>query len=188
MQLNGSASAGRKALGREFEVEDDGRRIGRLDLVDHQVIAGARAQHALRRKDDLVPARGDVGGGQRRAVGEFDAVADLEGVGLAVVGRLRHLGAQIADDIGRRGRIVRVDANQARCRTARSRAPSRRCSRGARRSSAARRPGSYRSECRRVSALPRPRPRPPRLPPGPGSRPMPPSSNVVPDRHPSPSR
>ena len=43
---------------------------------------------------------------------ELDAVADLEGVGLAVVGRLRHLGAQIADEIGRRGRVLRVDPDQ----------------------------------------------------------------------------
>ena len=101
-----------KRAGREFQTEDDGRRIGRLDLVDHQIVAGARAQHALRRKRDFVKARGDVVGGQRRAVGEFNAVADLKGVGLAVVGRLRHRRAQIADDIRRRGWIVRVDTNQ----------------------------------------------------------------------------
>ena len=88
-----------KGRGREFEAEDDGLRVGRLDLVDHQEIALPRAEDALRRKDDLVPARRDVGRGQRRAVMEFDAVADLEGVGLAAVGRLRHLGAQIADEL-----------------------------------------------------------------------------------------
>ena len=51
-------------------------------------------------------------GGQRRAVMEFDALADLEGVGLAVIGRLRHLGAEIADEVGRSGRILRIDADQ----------------------------------------------------------------------------
>ena len=60
----------------------------------------------------LLPARRDIGRGQRRAVVEFDALADLERVGLAVIGRLRHLGAEIADEIGRRGRVFRVDADQ----------------------------------------------------------------------------
>ena len=62
--------------------------------------------------DDLLPARRHVGGGQRRAVVELDALADLEGVGLAVVGRRRHRGAQIADEIGGRGRIVGIDPDQ----------------------------------------------------------------------------
>src|SRR3984893_18520580 len=43
---------------------------------------------------------------------EFDALADLEGVGLATVGRLRHCRAQIADEVGGRGRVVRVDPDQ----------------------------------------------------------------------------
>ena len=42
----------------------------------------------------------------------FDAVADLEGVGLALLGWCRHLGAQIADKIGGRGGIVRIDPDQ----------------------------------------------------------------------------
>ena len=98
-----------EGAGREFQVKHDGRRIGRLDLVDHQVIGRPRAEHPLARKDHLVPARRDVGGGQRRTVVELDAVADLEGVAPAGVGRLRHLGAQVADEIGGRCRVVRVD-------------------------------------------------------------------------------
>ena len=101
-----------KSAGREFEMKDDSRRVGRLDLVDHQVIARARAQLAIGRKNDLVVARGHVGGGQRRAVVKFDVLADLECVGLAVVGRLRHLGAEIADEMGYVRRVVRVDADQ----------------------------------------------------------------------------
>src|SRR3984893_3731583 len=42
----------------------------------------------------------------------FDAVADLKGIGLAVIGRLRHRGAKVADDIGGRGRVFRVDPDQ----------------------------------------------------------------------------
>ena len=101
-----------EGAGREFEMEHDGRGIGRLDLVDHQVIGGARAEHPLAREDDLVPAGRHIGGGQRRTVMEFDAVADLEGVGPPGVGRLRHLAAQIADEIGGRCRVVRVDPDQ----------------------------------------------------------------------------
>ena len=97
--------------GREFEAEHDGFRVGRLDLVDHQVIALARAEHSLRRKDDLVPARCHVGGGQWRAVVPFDAVADREGVGLAAVGGLRHVGAEVADELART-RVLRVDPDQ----------------------------------------------------------------------------
>ena len=48
----------------------------------------------------LLQARRDILGGQLVAVVEFDVVADLEGPGLAVVGRLRHFGAQIAHDVG----------------------------------------------------------------------------------------
>ena len=33
-----------KRAGREFETKDDGARIGRLDLVHHQIVAGACAQ------------------------------------------------------------------------------------------------------------------------------------------------
>ena len=98
--------------GREFEPEEDRRGIGRLDLVNHQEIGDARAQDALGRKDDRPKCRRDIFGGQRRAVVKFDTLADLEGVGLAAVERLRHLGAEIAGEIGRRGGVVGVDADQ----------------------------------------------------------------------------
>ncbi len=101
-----------KRAGREFEMKDDSLRVGRLDFVDHQIVTGACAQLAVGGKDDLVVARGHVGGGQRRAVVKFDVPADLEGVGLAVVGRLRHLGAEIADEMGYVRRVFRVDADQ----------------------------------------------------------------------------
>ena len=60
----------------------------------------------------MLPARRDIGGGQWCAVVKLDSVAYLEGVGLAAVGRLRHRGAQIADKIGRRGRVFRVHPDQ----------------------------------------------------------------------------
>ena len=43
---------------------------------------------------------------------ELDTVSDLEGVGLAVVGRLWQLGAEIADKIGCRGRVFRIDPDE----------------------------------------------------------------------------
>ncbi len=101
-----------EGAGREFEAKHDSVRVGCLDRVDHDVEGLPCAGDAGRRADDLAPAGGDVGGGQRRAVMPFDAVADLEGVGLAAIGRGRHLGAEIADEIGRRGRVVRVDPDQ----------------------------------------------------------------------------
>lgn len=43
---------------------------------------------------------------------ELDTVSDLEGVGLAVAGRLWQLGAEIADKIGCRGRVFRIDPDE----------------------------------------------------------------------------
>src|SRR5437867_583907 len=43
---------------------------------------------------------------------EFNAFADLESIGFAVVGRLRHRRAQIADEVGGRGWVVWVDPDQ----------------------------------------------------------------------------
>ena len=102
--------------------------------------------------DDLVPAGGDVLRRQRRAVVKLHALADLERVGQPVVGRLRHLGAQVAPEIGGRGRVARIDADQhavERCRRVHAR---RRWFRGAHRDWARRRPGSCRSGRRRASA------------------------------------
>src|SRR5262252_2189028 len=39
-------------------------------------------------------------------------VADLKGVGLAAISRLRHLSTQVADDVGSRFRIVGIDPYQ----------------------------------------------------------------------------
>jgi hypothetical protein len=84
---------GEKGAGREFEAEDDGLGVGRLNLVDHQKVAGARREDALRRKGDRVKGGGDIGGGERRAVVEFDAGAELERPGFAVVAWRRQGGA-----------------------------------------------------------------------------------------------
>src|SRR5262249_28805505 len=62
--------------------------------------------------DDLPPARRNVRSGERRAVVELHALPDLEGVGLPAVGRRRHLGAEIANEIGGRRRIVRIDPDE----------------------------------------------------------------------------
>ena len=51
-------------------------------------------------------------GGQGRTVLEADILADRECVGPAAIRRLGNLGADIADEIGRRGRIFRVDPDQ----------------------------------------------------------------------------
>src|SRR5262249_9361080 len=101
-----------ECAGREFETEDHGQWIGGLDLVDHDIKTLARAGHTFGWIDDLVPARGYVVSGQWRAVMELDAVADLEGVGPAVIGRLRHRRAEIADKVARGAGIVRVDPDQ----------------------------------------------------------------------------
>ncbi len=100
-------------VGGEFQMEDDGGRdrAPRPCRPCTKLLWRALST-PWRRKDDLVPARRDVGGGQRRAVVELDALADLEGVGLAVVGRLRHLGAQIADEIGAVARVHRIGPDQ----------------------------------------------------------------------------
>ena len=50
-----------KCAGGKLQIKNDGVRIGRPDLVDHQVIAGARTQRAFSQENDLVEARGDVG-------------------------------------------------------------------------------------------------------------------------------
>ena len=44
---------------------------------------------------------------------ELHPLANFKGVGLAVVGRLWHVAkAEVADEVGRVGRIVRVDLDQ----------------------------------------------------------------------------
>src|ERR1700737_3584249 len=93
-------------------MEDHGRWIGSVDLVDHDKITLPGADDPLRREDDLVPARRDIFGCQWRAVGELDPLADLEGVSLAVIARLWHDRAQIADEIVRFARFVGVGADQ----------------------------------------------------------------------------
>src|SRR5207249_11564781 len=49
---------------------------------------------------------------QRRPIMKFHPVADFEGVGFAVIGGPRHLGAEVADKIAGRRRAFRVDANE----------------------------------------------------------------------------
>src|SRR5271165_5733909 len=93
-------------------MEYDGRRIRRFDRIDHLVIALAHTQYALRWVNDHFETRGHIGRGQRRPVVELDVIANLEGIGLAIIGRLRHHRAQIAYEIGRRRRIVRIDPDQ----------------------------------------------------------------------------
>src|SRR5260221_1224629 len=100
-----------KGVGREFQAEDNRQRIRRLDLVDHYIEALAGAGDALRWVDDFAPARGHVIRGQQRTVVKFDAVTDLEGIGLASIGRVRHLGTKVANKITWRGRVLRVNAD-----------------------------------------------------------------------------
>src|ERR1051326_5843948 len=51
----------------EFEPEHDRARVGRFDLVHHRVEGLPRAGNTGWRTDDTLPARGDIGGGQRQA-------------------------------------------------------------------------------------------------------------------------
>src|SRR5271165_282664 len=93
---------GQKRGGGELQTENHRGRVRRLDLIDHHEEALARAGYSLRWVDDLVPARHHVICGECRAVVPLDTVADLEGVGLSIIGRLWHLGAQVADEVGGR--------------------------------------------------------------------------------------
>src|SRR5581483_4789647 len=78
------------------ERDDDGVGVGRIDLVDRGEQALDRADRALRRRLHAVDRGDHVGRGERRAVVELDALAQLERVGLAVarllvrLGELRH--------------------------------------------------------------------------------------------------
>src|SRR6202023_1543884 len=71
-----------------------------LDTTPPHIAAARQAQLASGRENDLVVARRHVGGRQLRAVVEFDVWPDLEAVSFALVSRLRHRGAEIADEIG----------------------------------------------------------------------------------------
>ena len=117
-----------RADGRGQAVEEEGRRIGLVDLdgevriVDHLDLAprlvGGEAElgqdegRRLVELDHPLQRPGDVLGGQRIAGMERDAVPDLEGVGLAVVGDLPALGdvaLQVLDVVGRVGDQAVVD-------------------------------------------------------------------------------
>src|SRR5712691_10853232 len=78
---------------REIEAEDDSAGVRRVDLFDHHEMTLPRAGDAFRRVDEFLPARRHVRCGEGRAVMKFDAVADLEAVGAALVRRLWHFGA-----------------------------------------------------------------------------------------------
>ncbi len=98
---------GQEGAGREFQVEHHGCRVRCLDAIDHHEIALPRTGDTRPGMHDLLPACRDVVRGQRRPVVPFHAVTDAECLGLAVVGRLRHLGAQVAHEVGRRRRVRR---------------------------------------------------------------------------------
>src|ERR1700740_2081468 len=107
MKAKGSASAGRKAsvANLRWKTTVEGSGASTVSTISYPL---SRAQHPLRGMDNHVPTPGDIGGGQRRAVVEFDAVADLESVGLAALRGLGHRGAQIAHKVSRRGRVFRI--------------------------------------------------------------------------------
>ena len=79
------------------ELEDDRVGVGRLDLLDVLVLRLARGDHARRRIDDALVGGLDVLGGEVGAVVELDALAQLEGVGEAVLGDLPGLGEVALD-------------------------------------------------------------------------------------------
>ena len=98
---------------RERQLEDHGEVVGCGHRLDHLVERLACRRDALRREDDLFPGRHDVGRGQRRAVVELDALADLEGEEGAALRARRHIAfAQVALEVGRIARIGRVDPHQ----------------------------------------------------------------------------
>ena len=83
---------------RPLQVKDDGQRVGRVDAADRAEIDLARRGDALRRMDDALIARLDIGRGQLRAVMKQHIGAQLERVGLPVRRDVPGL-RQIADDL-----------------------------------------------------------------------------------------
>ncbi len=100
-----------EGAGRILQLEHDGVVVGRAHAGDRHVECLTRAGHAFRREDDLVVGRHHVFRGERRAIAELDAITELERIGLAAVGRLRHFGAKIADELAV-VRHRRVDPDQ----------------------------------------------------------------------------
>src|SRR5229473_5384337 len=72
---------GQECARREFEAEDDGFWIARFDFFDHRIIAAAWADDAVRRVDDVVPARRHIIGGHRRTILEPDVRSEERRVG-----------------------------------------------------------------------------------------------------------
>jgi hypothetical protein len=101
-----------KCCSRKLEVEHCRVCGGCFDPVDHRVVAATHTDHALRRINDFAPAGHHVVGRHRRSIAEPHIVTDLKGVGPAVVSRLWDLGADIADELRRVRRILRVRPNQ----------------------------------------------------------------------------
>ena len=97
---------------RELEVKDDRLGIGRLDRIDHRIVAATHADHAFRRIDDLVPACRHVVCGHDGAVLEPDIAADLERVAAAPIRRLGNLDADIANEFGGVSGVLRVCPDQ----------------------------------------------------------------------------
>src|SRR5215475_11436689 len=89
-----------------------GGRVESLNIVNHEISALPRTRKTFGRVDDLAPARCYIGRGERRSVMKFYSLADLERIGLAVIGWCWHLYAQIANEVsGRRG-IVGIDSDE----------------------------------------------------------------------------
>jgi len=93
-----------ESAGGEFQAKDDCPWSSGISILSIQlaVVAGACAGDALRREkrcgSRLAPTSCAVSGDPSW---NFDARKDLERVGLAAIGRLRHLGAEVADEIVR---------------------------------------------------------------------------------------
>ena len=89
---------------RPLQVKDDGQRIGRVDAGDRGVIGLAHREDALRRVDDALVARLDIGRGQPRSVVKENIGPQLEGVGEPIRRHAPRLG-QVADDLRIIGRV-----------------------------------------------------------------------------------
>ena len=101
-----------EGAGRELQVDHERGVVGRLDRLDHAEERLADTRHAFGREDEPVVGGLDVLGGHRGPVVERHPLLDLERVGLAAVGRLRHVtDAQVADEVRRLG-ILRIDPDQ----------------------------------------------------------------------------
>jgi hypothetical protein len=67
------------------QTKDQGVGIGRFDAFDHLIETLAGTHHMFGRKNDFIPGRLGIGRGEVGAIVELHPLAQLEGVGQAIL-------------------------------------------------------------------------------------------------------